>query len=34
MKYWNRSLKEGIFPNEWKKAIVIPIPKKNKEHQK
>lgn len=23
----NRSLEEGIFPNEWKEAIVIPIPK-------
>lgn len=23
----NRSLKEGIFPNEWKEAIVIPVPK-------
>lgn len=23
----NRSLEEGIFPNEWKEAIVVPIPK-------
>jgi len=23
----NRSLEERIFPSEWKKAIVVPIPK-------
>jgi len=23
----NRSLEEGIFPSEWKEAIVVPIPK-------
>jgi len=24
---FNRSLEEGTFPNEWKEAIVVPIPK-------
>ncbi|KMQ91291.1 rna-directed dna polymerase from mobile element jockey-like protein [Lasius niger] len=26
-KILNRSLEEGIFPDKWKKAIVIPVPK-------
>jgi len=26
----NRSLEEGIFPSEWKEAIVVPIPKVRK----
>jgi hypothetical protein len=24
---YNRSLKEGIFPKQWKEAIIVPIPK-------
>lgn len=25
---YNRSLKEGVFPNIWKRALISPIPKK------